>query len=305
MDNLVYLLYGQAGHDDELVYSVLSALQLIGPESSDYRMIVYTDHPAALGELPVRIERLSEQVLVEWAGPFDFNHRRKIFVIKDALDKFGGRLILCDADTFFVKHPKKAFARVRPGQTVMHIGEYHLYDPCARKLADFLQVHDLRNRAGHRWNLTLATAMFNAGIIGLHESDISLLDEVVHLTDQVYPHLRIPTIEQFAFSVCFQHYTKLRQSYDVVHHYWPPARRALFREQLSRVLHDCSIPSYEEQLRELLPHRPSLKVRPFQWGRPSLSRSLKPWIRRLLTRAAERAGAKDKLKRTAPRIGRT
>ena len=91
--------------------------------SSDYRIIVYTDNPAALGELPVHVELLSEKVLSDWAGPFDFNHRRKIFVIKSALEKFGDRLIYCDADTFFMKHPKRAFARVRPGHTVMHIGK--------------------------------------------------------------------------------------------------------------------------------------------------------------------------------------
>src|SRR2546430_16574091 len=112
MDNLVYLSYGQGLHNDEVVYSVLSALHLIGPDSSDYRIILYTDNHAALRELPIHIELLSEKVLADWAGPFDFNHRRKNFTIKAALEKFGGRLLYCDSDTFFVKHPKKAFARI-------------------------------------------------------------------------------------------------------------------------------------------------------------------------------------------------
>lgn len=300
--NIIYLSYGKGPHADELVYSVLSVLHALGGESRDYRITVYTDNPAAFGDLPVHIELLSDKILADWAGPFDFNHRRKIFAIKHALEKFGGRLIYCDTDTFFLKHPRKLFAYIRPGHTVMHIGEYHLYDSCVSKtkLVDFVQVHDLRNRAGQRWNITPATAMFNAGVVGLHESDISLLDEVLHLTDQIYPHVSIPTIEQFAFSVCFHQCTKLHESYDIVHHYWNPADRALFHKLLSRVLHDRSVSSKEERFRQLWLHRPSqdLMDRSFQSPAPRF----KLRIRMALGRAAESVGLKDHVKRAWQRI---
>src|SRR5215468_5778892 len=113
MDNLVYLSYGRGPHVDELVYSLHSALYMLGPDRNSCRITVYTDNPTALRDLPIKIELLTEKTLADWAGPFDFNHRRKIFAIKHALKKFGGRLIYCDADTFFMKHPKKAFASVR------------------------------------------------------------------------------------------------------------------------------------------------------------------------------------------------
>ena len=303
MDNLLYLSYGGSSYADELIYSVLSALHKMGHERNGYRVIVYTDDPPAFGDLPVHIEPIDGQLLAEWAGPFDFNHRRKIFAVRDALQKFGGRLAYCDTDTYFFRHPRKLFARIRPGHTVMHISEYHLSDRPAHQLAASLEGHDFHSRTGHRWNITPATVMYNAGVIGLHESEISLLDEVVHLTDQIYPYVKIPTIEQFAFSVCFRHYTKLRQSYDIIHHYWPPASRALFREKLSQVLHNGSIPSYEDRFPQLLPDRPSLKVCPLQWGRQSLSQRLGVRLRFLLSRAAERAGLKDQLKQVAKWAG--
>ena len=59
-NSIVYLLYGQSPHADELVYSVLSALHMLGGGSRDYRI----------------------------------------------LEKFGDRLIYCDNDTFFLKHPR-------------------------------------------------------------------------------------------------------------------------------------------------------------------------------------------------------
>jgi len=101
-NNIDYLLYGQSPHADELVYSVLSALHMLGGGSRDYRI----------------------------------------------LEKFGDRLIYCDTDTFFLKHPGKLFAHIRPGHTVMHIGEYHLYDSCASKLSYSVLAQDFQNQAG-------------------------------------------------------------------------------------------------------------------------------------------------------------
>ena len=261
MDTLIYLSYGRGPHVDQLIYSVLSTRQKLGLEQNDYRIIVYTDDPVAVAGLPVHIEVISAKILADWAGPFNFNHRRKIFAIKDALEKFGGRLVYCDADTYFLKHPRKLFARIRPGHTVMHVKEGHLNHVHGTDIAKFLRVHDLKHLSGACWKVTPDTPMFNAGVIGMHEADIPLLDEVAHLTDQIYPHVSIHTVEQFAFSACLQHHTRLRQSYRIVHHYWPPPGRAQFNEELRRVLHDPSITSNEEQLLRLSARRPRQSIR--------------------------------------------
>ena len=188
MNNLVYLTYGQGPHIDELVFSVLSALHMIGPDSGDYRIIVYTDNPKILSDLPVQMELLSDKDLGEWAGPFGMNDRRKMFVVKNALQKFGGRIVFCDADTYFLKHPRKLFRRIHPGHTLLHIKEGHLPYCHAGELANFLErPHDLRTVTGRRWKLTQNTLMFNSGVIGMDEADISLLDEVIYLADQIYP----------------------------------------------------------------------------------------------------------------------
>jgi len=75
MNNLVYLSYGRGPHSDELTYSVLSALYMIGRKSDNYRVIVYTDDSASLRDLPVHIEPINCKLLADWAGPLDFNHR--------------------------------------------------------------------------------------------------------------------------------------------------------------------------------------------------------------------------------------
>src|SRR5262249_45441788 len=146
------------------------------------------------------------------------------------------------------------------GHTVMHIREGHLDDCHGSDVAAFLENHDLRTISGRRWNISRDTPMFNAGVVGLHEADISLLDEVVYLTDQIYPHVRIHSVEPFPVSPCFDLRTKLRQSYDIVHHYWPPPGRALFGAELHRILHDPSISSQDERFRRLLPRQPRQSI---------------------------------------------
>src|SRR5215813_14582432 len=143
MNNLVYLVYGPDVQIDELVYCVRSTLYTLGPEAKNYRIIVYTDDPDALGELPVKIEPVGSKLLAEWAGPFDFNHRRKIFAIRNSLEKFGGRLVYCDTDTYFLDHPDKVFSRIRPGRTFMHLCEGYLNDSNGAGLREFLDRNKL------------------------------------------------------------------------------------------------------------------------------------------------------------------
>ena len=77
----------------------------------------------------------------------------------------------------------------------MHIKEGYLYNCRAIELADFLENHDLHNLAGRPWNITRFTPMFNAGVIGLDIADIELLDEVIHLTDQIYHDIKMHMVK--------------------------------------------------------------------------------------------------------------
>jgi len=298
MNTLVYLTYGQGPHTDELVFSVLSAVYARGPNNTDYRIVVYADDPKILADLPVQIEMLSDKDLVEWAGPYGMNDRRKILVAKRALETFGSRIALCDADTYFLKHPCKLFRRIHPGHTLLHIREGHLPFCHADELANFLEHQDLRTVNGRRWKLTPNELMFNSGVVGIDEANISLLDEVIHLADQVYPHVRMRTVEQFTLGACFRRFTRVRECYDIVYHYWPLPRRAAFQEQLRRVLHDPSIQSNEERYRQLLPHRPAQSQKVLNRG----AENLKDRVHIALWELAKRTGLLEPVKRLFRRV---
>ena len=270
-DTLVYLVYGGGPHADEATYSILSALHHLGRRGKR-RIVVYTDEPQRFADLPVLVEHVAEEVLKEWAGPLAFCHRRKILVMKDALERFGGRVLFCDTDTWFRAHPKKAFARIRPGRALMHIAEYRLGDPRARPLSESLAGHAFRDTRGRRWAIGAATIMFNSGVIGLHAADAAVLDEVLVLTDQIYYFAPMIIIEQLAFSICLHEFTRLQQCYDVISHYWKPALRTAFQAQLARVLHADLLRTWEAVRRELSSSAPRVRAYPFHLGVPSLAR---------------------------------
>ena len=282
-DTLLYLTYGEGRHLDQVVYAILSA-RAHGAMVPRCRVVVYTDRPETVGSLSVEVVPLTRDVLAEWAGPHNFNHRRKIFAIRDALRQFGGRVVYCDADTYVRRDPRALFRRIGPGQSVMHIREGDLRRCHAGDIAAFLEHHDLRTRVGRRWDIGPATPMFNAGVIGLHAADVALLDEVVHLTDQIYPNVRLHTIEQFAFSACLAQRTRLREAYDIVYHYWPSS--AVFSEHLGRILREPGRASLEERFLRLQSYRPVSSQRTVNRFRQRLRDRLRGWLRR----SAQRAG---------------
>jgi hypothetical protein len=256
MRTILYLCFGGGGYPDELIHAVLAARHTLGAERDRYRIVVYTDDGLPFRDLPVHVETVSRDTLAQWAGPFDHMFRRKAVAIREAMKASQGELLYCDTDTYFLKHPGRVFDRIGPGRSVMHAKEGTPASVRAEDLSAVLTRHTFTTRAGERWQVSPETPILNAGVIGLHETDFPLVDEVIHLIDQICPHL--PAYfgtEQFSFSACLSERTQVSTSDDVIHHYWLPTPRARFHDLLARTLHDPSLGSYEDRFRRLLPLR--------------------------------------------------
>ena len=249
MKTVMYLYFGGgADYANELIHAVLSARHTLGRNQHDCRFVVVTDQPAPFADLPVTIELTTQEAIAEWRGPFNHKFRTKAIAIREMMKKYGGTLLYCDTDTYFLGDPHRVFDRVGPGRTVMHASE----GTPAPALACALDEHEFTMLDGTRWNISSDMPVFNAGVIGIHESDRNLIDEVIHLIDQICP--LIPDYfgtEQFSFSACLSLRSHLSLSNDVIHHYWLPSARTPFRELLARTLHDPSAGSYEDRFRAL------------------------------------------------------
>lgn len=236
---LVYLSYGTGPHVDEIIYSILSVHHWIGPAESGIEIIVYTDSPAAFVGLGATIVELDDATLREWAGRMNYAHRRKPEAMRDALARTGGRVAMIDGDTWFRQSPAALFDRIAPGRGILHICEYRLGDhddPQSQSFAAMLAEREWRDLSGRPIATGNNPAMWNSGVIGVHSSDAGLIDEALHLLDQLAEAAPgTHYIEQFAVGHCLAP-LQLAEAADTVFHYWPPHLRDPFKHRLAAVL---------------------------------------------------------------------
>ena len=236
---LVYLSYGTGPHVDEIIYSILSVHHWIDPAESGIEIIVYTDMPVAFAGLGATIVELDDDRLREWSGPMNYAHRRKPEAMRDALARTGGRVAMIDGDTWFRQSPAALFDRIAPGRAILHIREYRLgfHDDSQSKLfAALLAGREWHDLSGRPITIGDNPAMWNSGVIGLDPSDVGLLDEALHLLDQLAEAApAIHYIEQFAVGHCLAP-LQLTEAADAVFHYWPLHLRDPFKQRLAAVL---------------------------------------------------------------------
>lgn len=266
---LLYLSYGQGLHEQEVAFSLLSARRWAEPGANEIRFLVYTDRPESFAGLPVTVEPVTREQWDEWAGPFQFNHRRKIMALWHALEKHPGATVLLDGDTWLRKSPRLLFERVGPGRAVMHIREGRLTEirmPIPLEMAGLLQRYRFTDSSGRVLEIPASSTIWNAGVVGMHSSDKGILREVLHLTDQLCAKSKLHILEQFAFSYLLeQRMAQLREAADLVFHYWPPYLHDPFRLKLPRLMEEYAALPVAERARRCYAERP----------RPTMSRRVK------------------------------
>jgi len=256
--NLLYLSYGTGPHEQEVIFSIFSALHW-SPEYGNYQVLIYTDHPESFQDLPVQVQFISPDQWNDWAGPKQFNHRRKILALKHAIEHHDGPVVLLDGDTWLRAPAKRLFDRVSSGRTLMHIREGGISEIdtlLSHKMRDLLQGAELQDAEGERYRISPDVQMYNAGVIGLDPVDAGLLDEVLELTDQLCQLSDLHVLEQFAFSYVLAEKTKLQEADDLVFHYWPPYLHEPFRAALPKLMDDAESMPILKRANYLFAHRP-------------------------------------------------
>jgi hypothetical protein len=250
--HLIYLSYGDGSHVLETQYSVCSVLRFLLPDPQDCAITIYTDHPEFFEGLPVNIEFLGPERLRDWAGPNNHEHRRKPAMLRHALNAFHVPTIAVDGDTYFVRHPSRAFAKLAPGHSVMHIREGCISEhPMWRSFVD-LRVCD---RSGKEWHFPPDTTMWNGGVEGLHPSDVGIMDEVFALMDSLYTE-KLWIAEQFSTGNVFSRYSTIHETANTIFHYWPDVYRSEFRRVLGEIIPRYSNLPISERIDAYYRHRP-------------------------------------------------
>ncbi len=239
---LLYFCYGAPAIYDQAIYSILSLLHVAGGIQADCRVVAYCDRPEAFAALPVDVVPLDAATLDGWLGDSDYLHRRKTCAIIDALERFGGRVIFIDSDTWFRRSPAPIFRRVGPGRACFHLCEGLVHatgTPTDMALARQLAAHDYRLPSGTPVRIDRRTRMWNTGVVGVDASDIGRVRDALALSDAIWADAdpagaygkKIHHAEQFAMGYAFRD-CRLSEAADCVYHYWPAEMKERFTPEL-------------------------------------------------------------------------
>jgi hypothetical protein len=246
---LLYLSYGPGPHADETLYSLLTLRRFSEGALEGITIRIVTDQVDFFEPHGFDVVPVTPATMEEWQGPARFTHRCKIMALKLVMERFGGKCILVDGDTYFRRPPGRLFRRIGPGHSMMHGIEGQVGD--SRHQFNRHMGEILEDRVpGHLPLIDLAhgssTVQWNAGVVGLDPAHFPLLDEVLELTDYFRSRTDAPTSEQLSFSIILAARTRIMPSRDVIFHYNVSPDRASFRSRLPELLaHSAGLPARE------------------------------------------------------------
>lgn len=218
---LIYLAFGATTYQREAVFSIVSALTHAArnEHSEPFHIRVFTDAPDFYGKLPVAISAIDPS----WSGPHNYHFRIKHMVLREALQQCD-KAILIDTDTFFRASPTELIKRVAPGKLLCNaigqpLGEAPPFP--AEMLTRLKEA-----------NLSLTNLrQTNSGVIGLMQSDLSLLKRSIDWMDELRPLApELYTLEELCLALAAHGHMELNACTDVIHHYW--SRKAQFRAKV-------------------------------------------------------------------------
>jgi hypothetical protein len=237
-ETILYFCYGPQALYDQAIFSILSLMRIAWEDAGNWQIVVYCDRPTAFAALPVNVVAVDQPTLDAWLGDTDYIHRRKTCAIIDALNRYGGKIVFVDTDTYWTRSPRAVFERVAPDATCFHLLEGYLLSsgtPFDQALSSQLSSHVYRLASGAPVTVDALTPMWNTGVVGVHEASIDKIYEALSLSEQIWADAdpagaygkKIHHAEQFAMGFLFRDY-RLHEAADCVHHYWPQVDKMAF-----------------------------------------------------------------------------
>ena len=223
---IVTQCYGNEDIFYECAFALLSMSRLYGDGFlSSTEIWIYTDKPEWFSRfadcpLPVHFRKMDAATIAQWQGTHRFVHRLKIELLRDLVKDKQGNILYMDTDVVWTHAVDEMLARIGNGALYMHVQEGLINDggnPVLKKLSAFLntgkEIKATDPKMGEHY-------MWNAGILGFNTSHTPLLENVLALTDKIYPLYPKHVVEQFAFSYCFANETHIKAAAPYIIHYW-------------------------------------------------------------------------------------
>jgi lipopolysaccharide biosynthesis glycosyltransferase len=241
MNYFVIQCYGKERILREAKFCVLSLLKFIKGNTS-YKIILYTDNQEYFSDINdyLSFEPLTAETVQEWKGKHNFVHRVKIKMLLDFMNKYSGKFIYLDSDTWFTTSPEKLFIVIDSKNALMHLPEARMdskANPIIKKMHRFVKNNSFKLSGDDEIKIPGNYFMWNAGVIGLETAAKPVVEKVLELTDVMLDAYQKHVMEQLAFSYFLQHKFTVHRTDNVIAHYWQYCAPA---EQPMKALLDSS-----------------------------------------------------------------
>jgi hypothetical protein len=164
---------------------------------------IVTDKPQIFEGYPLRVLQITEQQIKEWSLGGLQHFGIKIKGLELAVETgMAEKYLLLDTDTYWVKDPSDLVGRIRQNSFVMYCDEGFIKNNKNKSISRFEEGLDNQTIAyGDKlYQLENDSRMLNSSIIGLHVSDVGLLDEAFKLFSVLEPLVEAHTVEQFSLA---------------------------------------------------------------------------------------------------------
>lgn len=203
----------------QVYFSAYTALANKNPED---RIIILAEDPLLFKSFQDKIEviPISRELIKKWEGEYQFFWRVKIKALQLVAEKYPSDAILyLDGDTFFYDKMDSLRKGMEQGQNYMHVKEGKLSELSSK--TEKLMWKQMKGKSYSNIKIGNDSTMWNAGLIGISPKHFACLDLTLMINDAMCADgVTRRLIEQFAFSLGLDQFSKLKPADHVVGHYW-------------------------------------------------------------------------------------
>ena len=208
--DIIYIAHGLERTRRRTFYSLLSFLQVHAGDSAWFSPHVFTDVPEDFAALEGRCEihGLSQADLAAWVGDAgEYQNIAKLHILAGRTRSF----VFLDSDTLVLRPMRSLAEKIGPDTSLMQVREYKLGQ--RKEFAELV-------RRGAEFGVSGETWMYNSGLLGVHDSNVPLLNEALALATKLRVENLARTAEQLADGICLSRRCKIVTAEDAILHYW-------------------------------------------------------------------------------------
>lgn len=222
MQNIVYVAHSRDRDLKRARFSIINLQHFAKEIDHKHRIIIYTDSPNFFSDLDVMVEEMDNVTISLWQGARSSDERVRIMAARDAFATYHGNLVLMQNEIFYLDNPSPLFLELASSSSLM----YEDVGPFANLGFDLPETITYQTIEPYNKDVKKSlpapdadATLYNLGLVGIHESDRSLLKKILCYHDALLAYLPDSLAAELAFSYVMGNNTLVQEANDWVDQY--------------------------------------------------------------------------------------